>query len=114
PGEESFPGGALTLVREGVNEGLSSIIAFHVDPALPPGKVGLRTGSVTGSADQFTIRLEGPGGHTARPHSSVDLVYAAGRLVTELPALIDRLVDPRRPLTIVFGRITGGAADNVI
>lgn len=114
PGEESFPGGALTLVREGVNEGLSSIIAFHVDPTLPPGKVGLRTGSVTGSADQFTIRLEGPGGHTARPHSSVDLVYAAGRLVTELPALIDRLVDPRRPLTIVFGRITGGAADNVI
>src|SRR5690606_26456623 len=53
PGEESFPGGALTLVREGVTEGLSAIVAFHVDPTLPAGQVGLRTGAVTGSADRF-------------------------------------------------------------
>lgn len=114
PGEESFPGGALTLVREGVTEGLSAIVAFHVDPTLPAGQVGLRTGAVTGSADRFLIRLEGPGGHTARPHRTVDLVYAAGRVITELPALLDRIVDPRRPLTIVFGRVQGGVAFNVI
>jgi len=114
PGEESFPGGALTLVREGVTEGLSAIVAFHVDPPLPAGQVGLRTGAVTGSADRFLIRLEGPGGHTARPHRTVDLVYAAGRVITELPALLDRIVDPRRPLTIVFGRVQGGVAFNVI
>lgn len=114
PGEESFPGGALTLVREGVTEGLSAIVAFHVDPTLPAGQVGLRTGTVTGSADRFLIRLEGPGGHTARPHRTVDLVYAAGRVITELPALLDRIVDPRRPLTIVFGRVQGGTAFNVI
>lgn len=114
PGEESFPGGALTLVREGVARGLSSIIAFHVDPALEPGRVGLRTGPVTGSADRFQIRLEGAGGHTARPHRTADLVYAAGRLVTELPALLDRMLDPRRPLTLVFGRIHGGTTENVI
>ena len=114
PGEESFPGGALTLVREGVTEGLSAIVAFHVDPTLPVGEVGLRTGAVTGSADRFAIRLEGPGGHTARPHRTVDLIYAAGRVITELPALLDRVVDPRRPLTIVFARVQGGTAYNVI
>jgi amidohydrolase len=114
PGEESFPGGALTLVREGVADGLSSIVAFHVDPTLHPAQVGLRTGSVTGSADRFVIRLEGPGGHTARPHRTTDLIYATGRLVTELPALLDRLIDPRRPLAIVFGRVSGGTAENVI
>lgn len=114
PGEELFPGGALTLVREGAARGLSSIIAFHVDPTLAPGVVGLRTGPITGSADRFRIRLEGPGGHTARPHRTADLIYAAGRIVTELPALLDRMIDPRRPLTIVFGQIHGGTTDNVI
>lgn len=114
PGEESFPGGALTLMREGITRGLSSILAFHVDPNLDPRTVGLRTGPVTGSADRFRIRLEGSGGHTARPHRTADLVYAAGRLVTDLPALLGRMIDPRRPLTIVFGRIQGGTTENVI
>jgi amidohydrolase len=114
PGEESFPGGALTMVREGVTEGMSSIVAFHVDPSLAAGHVGLRSGAITGSADRFSITLDGPGGHTARPHRSVDLIHAAGKLVTELPTLLDRIIDPRRPLTVVFGRIVGGTAPNVI
>lgn len=114
PGEESFPGGANAMVREGATDDMSSILAFHVDPSLEAGQIGLRTGAVTGSADRFSIRLEGPGGHTARPHQSVDLVYAAGRVVTELPALLDRLIDPRRPLTVVFGRLQAGQAENVI
>lgn len=114
PGEEAFPGGALELVRDGVIDDLAAIIAFHVDPSLEVGVVGLRTGAVTGSADRFRIRLEGPGGHTARPHRTVDLIYAAGRLATELPALVQRMVDPRRPVTVVFGRIAGGTAENVV
>ncbi len=114
PGEESFPGGALTMVGEGVTEGMAAILAFHVDPSLAAGHVGLRSGPITGSADRFTVVLEGPGGHTARPHRSIDLVYAAGRLVTELPAVLDRTVDSRRPLTVVFGQINGGSAPNVI
>ncbi|HSL24673.1 MAG TPA: amidohydrolase, partial [Acidimicrobiia bacterium] len=114
PAEETFPGGGQELVREGVVDGLSSVIAFHIDPSLEPGLVGFRSGPITGSADRFYITLEGPGGHTARPHRTVDLVYAAGRVITELPALLDRLTDSRMPLALVFGRVVGGTADNVI
>jgi amidohydrolase len=114
PAEEAFPGGGHELVKEGAADGLTSIIAFHIDPILPPGRVGLRTGPITGSADRFYITLEGPGGHTARPHKTVDLVYAAGKVVTELPGLLDRLTDSRLPLVIVFGKVQGGTADNVI
>ncbi|MPZ54066.1 MAG: amidohydrolase, partial [Acidimicrobiia bacterium] len=67
PAEEAFPGGAIELVEEGWIDGLSSIIAFHVDPTIPAGQIGTRVGAVTGSADRFNILLEGPGGHTARP-----------------------------------------------
>jgi amidohydrolase len=114
PAEETFPGGAYDLVREGVMDGVGSIIAFHVDPGLPTGQIGFKPGAITSSADRFYITLEGPGGHTARPHQSVDLIYAAGMVVTQVPALLDRLIDARSPLAVVFGRLQAGTADNVI
>jgi amidohydrolase len=112
--EEQFPGGAQELVDEGILEGVERIIAFHADPSLRSGKIGLRAGPVTASSDRFSIDVEGPGGHTARPHLTVDTVYAAGLIVTQLPALLNRLTDPRAPLVLVFGSIQGGAAANVI
>jgi len=114
PAEETFPGGAYEMLREGVLDGVESIFAFHVDPGLDPGRVGLLSGPITSSADRFHITLEGPGGHTARPHKTVDLIGAAGLVVTHLPALLSRMVDARLPTTLVFGRIEGGSADNVI
>lgn len=114
PAEETFPGGALEMVREGAADSLEAVVAFHADPSLEAGRVGLRSGPITGSADRFYITLEGPGGHTARPHKTVDLVYAAGLLVTQLPALLNRLTDARSPMTLVFGKVIAGTADNVI
>jgi amidohydrolase len=102
------------MVNDGLAEGLSSIIAFHCDPTLEVGRVGMRPGPITASADRFYITLEGPGGHTARPHRTVDLIYAAGLLATQLPGHLDRLTDARLPKSVVFGRIAGGTAVNVI
>lgn len=114
PAEETFPGGAFDMVREGVVDGVSALIAFHMDPTLPAGKVGLKIGPITSSSDRFEITINGPGGHTARPHETVDSVYAAGRVVTELPTLLNRTFDARTPMSLVFGTIHGGKADNVI
>lgn len=114
PAEEQFPGGAQELIDEGLLDGTDSIIAFHVDPTLPAGKVGFRAGPITASSDQFRILVEGPGGHTARPHLTVDTVNAAGKIITELPALLNRKIDSRVPLVLVFGSVDGGTANNVI
>jgi len=114
PAEESFPGGGEEMVGEGAAEGLASVIAFHCDPTLEAGRVGFRPGPITASADRFYITLEGPGGHTARPHRTVDLIYAAGLLATQLPGHIDRLTDARLPKSVVFGQISAGSAINVI
>ena len=114
PAEESFPGGASDLVNEGLVDGLKAIIAFHVDPSLPPGRIGARMGPITASADKLTIVLEGPGGHTARPHQTVDLIADAARVIHELPGALRRTVDARSPFTVAFGSIHGGEAGNVI
>lgn len=114
PAEEAYPGGAADMVADGLVNGIKSILAFHVDPSLQTGRVGARHGAITASADKFTIVLEGPGGHTARPHRTVDLIADAARVVHELPGALRRTVDARSPLTVAFGAIHGGRSGNVI
>ena len=114
PAEEELPSGAARLVEEGAHEGLKALIAFHVDPTIPPGAVGLKTGPITSAADKISIRLTGPGGHTSRPHRTVDLVHVAARIVVDLPAMVRSELDPRQQLAIVFGRISGGDTANAI
>jgi amidohydrolase len=114
PAEEQIPGGAMAMSAEGAVDGLEAIVAFHVDPALPAGHIGLRHGGITGASDKMVIRLKGPGGHTSRPHQTADLIYAAGRVITDLPTLLRNGADPRETIATVFGHIEGGGAENVI
>ncbi|WP_225850051.1 M20 family metallopeptidase [Streptomyces sp. HPF1205] len=112
--EEVMPGGALDAVKAGVLEGVERILALHCDPKTEVGRIGLRPGPITSAADKIKLSLDGPGGHSARPHLTTDLVMAAAKLATELPAALTRRVDPRAGLSIVWGRIQAGHAANVI
>lgn len=114
PGEESIPGGAIELVEEGLVDGLDSLLAFHVDPALAVGRIGARVGAITAGTDMVTIVVSGPGGHTSRPHRTVDVVGAAARVATELPAAIHGSVGAQSAVVTAFGSIHGGDAPNVI
>jgi amidohydrolase len=114
PAEEQVPGGGLKVVDEGVLAGASRAFALHCDPSLPAGMVGLRTGSITAACDRIEVTLTGPGGHTARPQLTVDLVHALGRVVTEVPGLLSRLVDPRSSVSLVWGAVSSGVAPNAI
>jgi amidohydrolase len=114
PAEESARSGALAVVEVGEAADLDRIFALHCAPREEVGKVGLRVGPITGSADQLLVRLSGPGGHTARPHLTADVVYALGKVVTELPAALSRRVDPRAALSVVWGRVAAGRVANAI
>ncbi|MET1049026.1 MAG: amidohydrolase [Acidimicrobiales bacterium] len=114
PAEESMPGGAEALFRTAVLDDVDVAYAVHCDPSLEVGQVGLRSGPITSAADRVVIRLSGPGGHTARPHLTSDLVHIAGRLITDLPAGLTKLTDSRDAVTMVFGQVHAGHAPNVI
>ena len=114
PAEEVLPGGAADVVECGVLEGVGRILAVHCDPKVDAGKIGLRQGAITSACDRLEISLDGPGGHTARPHLTTDLVTAAARVVTDVPALVARRTDARSGLAVTWGRIESGHAPNVI
>jgi amidohydrolase len=114
PAEETVPGGATEVVASGVLDGASRAFALHCDPSVPVGSVGLRTGAITAACDRIDVTLLGPGGHTARPQLTVDLVDALGRLITDVPALLSRQVDPRAGMSVVWGAVNAGIAANAI
>jgi amidohydrolase len=111
---EEVPGGALDVMAAGGIASVDRIFALHCDPRLDLGKIGTRTGPITAACDKIRVRVSGPGGHTARPHLTADLVYALGKIVTELPAALSRRVDPRSSLSLVWGRVSAGSAANAI
>ncbi|MFE8011235.1 amidohydrolase [Streptomyces antibioticus] len=114
PAEEVLPGGAADAIEGGALDGVGRIIAVHCDPRVDAGRIGLREGAITSACDRLEISLDGPGGHTARPHLTTDLVTAAARVVTDVPALVGRRVDTRAGLAVTWGRIESGHAPNVI
>jgi amidohydrolase len=111
---QEVAGGALDVMAAGSLTSVDRIFALHCDPLLDVGKVGVRTGPVTGACDTIRVQVSGPGGHTARPHLTADVVYALGKIVTELPAALSRRVDPRSSLSLVWDRISAGVAPNAI
>lgn len=114
PAEEVMPGGALDVIKDGGMEGVGRIFAVHCDPKVLVGKVGLKVGAITSACDRLELHLDGPGGHTARPHLTTDLVTAIARLAADLPGTFARRMDPRWGVSLVWGRIASGSAPNVI
>ncbi|WP_329090236.1 MULTISPECIES: M20 family metallopeptidase [unclassified Streptosporangium] len=111
---EELPGGALEVMASGGISGVDRIFGLHCDPRLDVGKVGLKAGPITSACDRVTIRVSGPGGHTARPHLTADLVFALAKILTELPAALSRRIDPRSSLSLVWGRVEAGSVANAI
>lgn len=112
--EEVMPGGAVDAIAHGALDGVDEVYAVHCDPSLDVGEIGLREGALTAACDQVTVTLHGRGGHTSRPQLTEDLTYALAKVVTDVPGVLSRRLDPRIGATLVWGSITAGRAANVI
>ena len=112
PAEEAVPGGAVDVIEEGWLDHAQAIFGVHCDPKLDVGSLGIRVGPLTSAADQFHLTLLGPGGHTARPRETVDLVRWTARIADRLWDEMSLRSDA--PVTMVFGSVNAGVAANVI
>ncbi len=114
PAEEVLPGGALDVVAAGGLSSVDRIFSLHCDPSLQVGMVGTQVGAITSATDLLELRLSSPGGHTSRPHLTADLVHALGTVITGVPTLLSRRVDPRSGTVLVWGAVQAGHAANAV
>ncbi len=114
PAEEKLPGGALSVIEQGLLDEVPRVLALHCDPRIDAGKIGTRIGAITSASDTIRIEVNGRGGHTSRPHLTEDIVFAMSQIATQVPAVLGRKVDVRSAVSVVWGQIHAGSAPNAI
>ncbi|APC09181.1 M20 family metallopeptidase [Neomoorella thermoacetica] len=116
PGEELPPGGASRMLAAGVLDEppVKAAFGLHVTAYLPVGTVGVRSGAIMASADNFTIKIKGRTSHGASPHLGADAIVAAAQAVLALQTIISRHLDPVQPAVLTVGTIKGGEKENIV
>ncbi len=114
PNEEEV--GALAMIRAGVLEAptVDAAMGLHLWAPLPVGTIALDAGACWAGMDHFLITVKGKGGHTSAPHTAVDPILAAAQIIQGVQVIHSREQDPFLASSLVFGRITGGTAANII
>lgn len=89
-------------------------LAMHCTPVLPHGEIGYVEGPALANVDTVDITVLGRGGHGAAPHTTVDPIVLAARIVLDLQTIVSREKDPLEPAVVTVGSIHGGTKHNVI
>ncbi|MBE1500105.1 hippurate hydrolase [Amycolatopsis lexingtonensis] len=117
PGEEGHHG-ARFMIHEGVLDAAGTRVerAFgvHILANAPSGLLQLRPGPLMASADSFTVRVTGKGGHGSAPQHTIDPVPAAAAMVGALHTMITRRVSVFDPAVLSVTRIQAGTTSNII
>lgn len=114
PSEETLPGGAEAVIREGALEGVSAAAALHVYPQVRVGQVSLREGIMMANADDYDIEITGAAAHAAEPHAGRDAGLAAADFVHATQTIVSRRRNPFDPLVVTFGTLRAGTKRNII
>lgn len=115
PAEEGGAG-AAAMIKDGLMDrfGIEQVYGMHNGPGIPVGAFAVRSGPIMAATDALDIRIEGLGGHAARPHLCIDSVMVGAQLITALQSIVARSVDPLDSAVISICEFHAGNARNVI
>lgn len=113
PAEEGGSG-ARKMVKQGLFEmfSMDEIYAIHNWPSLPSGHIAVSSGPVMASTNDFKISIDGPGGHAAFPHQTVDLIGVAADIIQKIRSLVSSRIDPMSNLALAITKVLGGTTVN--
>ena len=116
PSEETYPGGAIQMIKEGVleNPKTLNVVGQHVINTLEAGKIGLKPGLYMASTDEVFLTIKGKGGHAATPEQIIDPILIASHIIVALQQIVSRNANPIIPTVISFGKIIGEGRTNII
>ncbi|MGG5538702.1 M20 family metallopeptidase [Burkholderia vietnamiensis] len=114
--EHGVDSGAKKMIDDGLFERFpcDAVFGMHNHPGAAPGVFLTRRGPFMSAGDKAIIKIEGVGGHAARPHLTVDPVVVAASIVMALQTIVARNVDPSQPAVVTVGSMHAGTANNVI
>lgn len=116
PAEETISG-ATAMIRDGIFTRFprpDALLALHVGNDLPAGKVGVVSGIYDSNADSLRITVFGRGGHGSAPHTTVDPIVLAARIILALQTITSREVKPGEFAVVTVGYISAGTKNNII
>ncbi|MBR1226200.1 MULTISPECIES: M20 aminoacylase family protein [unclassified Bradyrhizobium] len=115
PAEEGGAG-AVAMIEDGLMDrfGIEQVYGMHNGPGIPVGSFAIRPGPIMAGGDAVAIRIEGRGGHAARPHKCIDSVLVGAQLINALQSIVSRSVDPLESAVISICEFHAGNARNVI
>jgi amidohydrolase len=89
-------------------------LALHCDGRYPMGHVNYREGQLQANVDSVDILVRGKGGHGAAPHTTIDPIVLAARIILDLQTIVSRERNPIEPAVVTVGAIHGGTKHNII
>jgi hippurate hydrolase len=115
PAEEGGAG-AAAMLEDGLMDRfrIDQVYGMHNGPGIPIGSFAIRQGPIMAATDAIDIRIEGLGGHAARPHMCIDSVLVGAQLITALQSIVSRSIDPLESAVISMCEFHAGNARNVI
>jgi len=115
PAEEGGAG-AAAMIKDGLMDRfrIEQVYGMHNGPGIPVGSFAIRSGAIMAATDSIDIKIEGHGGHAARPHKCIDSVLVGAQLITALQSIVARNVDPLDSAVISMCEFHAGNARNVI
>jgi len=114
---EEYSGGAGQAIEAGLFSKFPTpdyALAYHINPELESGQIGLRGGPVFAGVKTVEITVYGVGGHGAYPQKCIDPIVIASRIVTDLQTIVSREISPTEPAVVTVGSIHGGTRPNII
>ncbi len=114
---EEVGGGARKMIEDGLFKRFPKpeiALALHCDARYPHGQVNYRSGLMQANVDTVDILVKGKGGHGAVPHTTIDPIVLAARIVLDLQTIVSREVNPVDPAVVTVGSIHGGTKHNII
>jgi hippurate hydrolase len=88
--------------------------ALHCDGFTPHGQIRYTEGMALANVDTVEIVVKGKGGHGSAPHTTIDPIVIAARIVLDLQTLVSREIDPLDSAVVTVGSIHGGSKSNII
>jgi hippurate hydrolase len=114
---EEVGGGARRMLADGLFKRFPRpdyCLALHCDSRHPYGHVAYSEGLMLANVDTVDITVRGKGGHGSAPHTTIDPVVLAARIVLDLQTIVSREIDPTDAAVVTVGSIHGGTKHNII